>query len=138
MPNSIFVNLIVADLSRAKNFFVALGFTINEGFANDEAAGLMVNDFIYVMLHTSKSIRRFTRKELVNSNAATEVLIALQVDSKKEVDDLLEKAIAADATEYRGTEDHEFMYGRSFEDLDGHIWEVFWMNPEGIAETNKA
>lgn len=137
MPNSLFINLIVVDLPRAKDFFVALGFSINEGFTNDAAAGLIVNENIYLMLHTPESMRRFTDKDLVDSHTSTETLIALQMDSKKEVDELLERAINAGGAEYRDIDDHEFMYGRSFEDMDGHIWEAFWMNPAGIAETNK-
>ena len=138
MPNSIFVNLIVSDLPRAKDFFVAMGFSINEGFTNDAAAGFVLNEFIYAMLHTPESMRRFTRKQLVNSHAATEVLIALQMDSREEVDDLFKRAINAGAKEYREADNHDFMYGRTFEDLDGHIWEAFWMNPAAIAETNRA
>lgn len=137
MPSAIFVNLVVADLPRAKKFFVALGFTFDEGFTNEDAAGLMISDTIYAMLHTPDSLRRFTNKELVNSHHSCEVLLALQMDSKLEVDELLERALGAGATEYRDVEDYEFMYGRSFEDPDGHIWEAFWMNSEAVAETNK-
>ena len=138
MPNSIYINLVVRDLPRAKDFFVALGFSFNEQFTNDVAAGLVVTDSIFAMLHTPESLRRFTRKDLVNSHASTEVLLALRMDSKQEVDELLELAIGAGATEYRDAEDHGFMYGRSFEDLDGHIWEAFWMDSAAVAATNQA
>ena len=138
MPKAIYVNLIVQDLPRAKEFFIALGFSFNEKFTNDEAAGLIISDTIYAMLHTPESIKRFTKKDLVNSHKSTETLLALQMDSKQEVDDLLEKAIAAGAKEYRDPDDHDFMYARTFEDLDGHIWEAFWMNTEAVAESNKA
>ncbi|MDA0920902.1 MAG: VOC family protein [Planctomycetota bacterium] len=132
MPNAIYVNMLVGDLPRAKQFFVALGFSFNEQFTNDAAAGLVISDTIYAMLHTTDSIRRFTKKELVNSHSSTEVLLALQLDSKEEVDQLLDRAIGAGAKQYRETADHGFMYERSFEDLDGHIWEAFWMNPDAF------
>ena len=132
MPNAIYVNLLVDDLPRAKEFFVALGFSFNDQFTNDDAAGLVISDTIYAMLHTTDSIRRFTKKDLVNSHSSTEVLLALQLDSKEEVDQLLDRAIEAGAKQYRETADHGFMYERSFEDLDGHIWEAFWMDPDGF------
>ena len=132
MPNAIYFNLLVGDLPRAKEFFVALGFSFNEQFTNDDAAGLVISETIYAMLHTTDSIRRFTKKELVNSHSSTEVLLALQLDSKEEVDQLLDRAIGAGAKQYRETADHGFMYERSFEDPDGHIWEAFWMNPEAF------
>ena len=132
MPNAIYVNMLVGDLPRAKQFFVALGFSFNEQFTNDAAAGLVISDTIYAMLHTTDSIRRFTKKELVNSHSSTEVLLALQLDSKEEVDQHLDRAIGAGAKQYRETADHGFMYERSFEDLDGHIWEAFWMNPDAF------
>ena len=137
MPTAIYVNLFVGDLQRARDFFVALGFSFNEQFSNDEAAGMVISDNIYAMLHTHESIRRFTRKKLVNSKSETEALLALQMESKEEVDQLLARAIDAGAHEYRETEDYGFMYGRSFEDLDGHIWEAFWMNPEAVAASNR-
>ena len=138
MPSAIYVNVIVEDLSRAKDFFVALGFTLVEEFSNDDAAGIAVTDAIYAMLHTPRSIRRFTTKDLVNSHVATEVLLALQMDSREEVDRLLERAIDAGGREYRDSADHGSMYERSFEDPDGHIWEAFWMDADAVAETNQA
>lgn len=128
MPKAIYVNLPVTDLDRAKRFLSALGFTINEQFSNDQAAGLAVSETIYVMLHTPESIRRFTAKEIADAHKTTEVLLALQVESKAEVDAFLQKALAAGATEPREPEDHGFMYGRAFEDPDGHIWEAFFLD----------
>lgn len=128
MPKAIYLNLIVEDLKRAKVFFEALGFSFNKQFTNDEAAAMVISETINVMLHTQESIKRFTRKELVDSKTQTEALIALQLDSKQEVDALIEKAIKAGATEYREADRYDFMYARTFEDLDGHIWEAFWMS----------
>ena len=128
MPKAIYLNLIVEDLKRAKMFFEALGYSFNEQFTNDEAAAMVISETINVMLHTQESIKRFTRKELVDSKTQTEALIALQLDSKQEVDALIEKAIKAGANEYREADKYDFMYARTFEDLDGHIWEAFWMD----------
>lgn len=128
MPKAIYLNLIVEDLKRAKVFFEALGFSFNKQFTNDEAAAMVISETINVMLHTQESIKRFTRKELVDSKTQTEALIALQLDSKQEVDDLITKATKAGANEYREADKYDFMYARTFEDLDGHIWEAFWMS----------
>lgn len=129
MPKAIFINLAVSDLGRARRFFGALGFSFDERFSNGEAANLVVSDGIRAMLHTPESLRRFTRKEVADAHATTEVLLAVQLESRSRVDDLIERALAAGATEYREVEDHGFMYARSFEDPDGHIWEAFHMAP---------
>jgi predicted lactoylglutathione lyase len=89
----------------------------------------VISDTIYAMLHTPASIRRFTKKEIANAARTTEVLLALQVESRERVDELMSKALLAGGKEQREAEDHGFMNGRSFEDPDGHIWEVFWMDP---------
>lgn len=127
MPKAIYLNLIVEDLKRTKVFFEALGFSFNKQFTNDEAAAMVISETINVMLHTQESIKRFTRKQLVDSKKQTEALIALQFDGKQAVDELIEKAINAGASEYREADKYDFMYARTFEDLDGHIWEAFWM-----------
>ncbi len=138
MPNAIYVNLLVDDLPRAKNFFVALGFSFNEQFTNDDAAGLIISSTIYAMLHTRGSLQRFTKKQLVDAHSATEVLLALQYDCREEVDRLVDKAISAGAKEYREAADHGFMYERSFEDLDGHIWEAFCMDQDAFPGNGQA
>ncbi len=134
MAKAVYVNLATRDLEKSKHFFEALGYKFDERFTNDDAAGLVISDVIFAMLHTENSIKRFTRKQIADSRTTTEVLIALQVDAREDVDSLLEKAISVGGAEYRETEDHGFMYGRSFEDLDGHIWEVFWMDPSKMPE----
>ena len=129
MAQAIYLNLYVNNLSESRAFFESLGYKINEDFSNEEAASLVISDTIYAMLHTEASIQRFTTKTLVNSKESTEGIFALQFQSREEVDALIEKAVRAGGREYRETEDLGFMYGRSFEDLDGHIWEAFWLNP---------
>lgn len=134
MPTQIFVNMQVADLAKSKAFFEALGYSFNAQFTNDDAAALVISDTIYAMLHTSTSMARFLPKGKSAADPAknTEVLLALSFESKNAVNAIYHKAISAGATECRPTEDHGFMYGRSFNDLDGHIWEVFWMDASAV------
>lgn len=134
MTTQVFINMQVKDLRRSKAFFEALGYTFNAQFTNDDAASLVISDTIYAMLHTPNSMARFLPKGKTANDAtkSTEVLIALSFESKDAVNAIFDKAIAAGATECRPTEDHGFMYGRSFNDLDGHIWEVFWMDPAHV------
>lgn len=128
MARAIFVNLPVGDLPRSMQFFQALGYSFDPQFTNEQAAALVISDTIYAMLHTSDSFRRFTSKPIADARATTEVLLALQVESRERVGELVDHALQAGAREAREPEDHGFMYGRSFEDPDGHIWEVFWMD----------
>ncbi len=137
MPKALLVNLVVADLKRSMDFFKGLGFSFNEQFTNDQAAALVISDSIYAMLHTGESIKRFTKKEIVDSHKATEVLLALQVDNKELVDDYMKKALEAGGKKAREPKDHGFMYEQAFEDPDGHIWEVFWMDPANFPDQEK-
>ena len=134
MTTQIFVNVQVNDLAKSKAFFEALGYSFNAQFTNDDAAALVISDTICAMLHTPKSLERFLPKGKTASDATkhTEVLLALSFESKDAVNTIYDKAITAGATECRPTEDYGFMYGRSFEDPDGHIWEVFWMEPSAV------
>lgn len=132
MPKAIFVNLVVADLKRAMDFFRALGFSFNAQFTNDQAAALVISDTIYAMLHVGASMRRFTKKELADPAKTLEAIYALQVESREEADAIADKALGAGGREPRGREDYGFMYSRSFEDPDGHFWEVFWMDPAHV------
>ena len=134
MATQVFINMQVKDLQRSKAFFEALGYSFNPQFTNDEAASLVISDTIYAMLHTPSSLQRFLPKgkSAADATKSTEVLLALSFESKDAVNAIFEKAIAAGGTECRPAEDHGFMFGRSFNDLDGHIWEVFWMNPAHV------
>lgn len=134
MPTQIFVNMHVKDLEKSKVFFEKLGYRFNPQFTDATAACLVISDTIYAMLLTTEAMGRFMPKgkSIADANKTTEVLLALSCESKNAVNDTYEKAIAAGATECRPAEDHGFMYGRSFNDLDGHIWEVFWMNAEHV------
>lgn len=131
----IFVNLAVADLGKSIAFFEALGFALNPQFTDETAACMVVSDVIYAMLLTHTKFREFTNKELVDATKATEVLTCLTMESREKVDALVDRALKAGARETRDPMDHGFMYGRSFDDLDGHIWEIIWMN-EGHIDPN--
>jgi predicted lactoylglutathione lyase len=132
MSTKIFVNLAVKDLDRSMAFFKRLGFAFNAQFTDETAACMVVTDDIYAMLLTHAKFKEFTRKDIADAHKTTEVLTALSFDSKDKVDEIADKAIAAGATEAREPMDYGFMYGRSFNDLDGHIWEVIWMDPSHI------
>jgi predicted lactoylglutathione lyase len=133
MATRIFINLPVKDLEKTKEFFFKLGYSFNKQFTDEKAASLVISENIYAMLITEPFFKTFIPdKEIADTGKTKEVLIALSTDSKQQVDELVEKAIAAGGKKFREPEDHGFMYARSFEDLDGHVWEVFWMDPAHI------
>lgn len=133
MATSIFLNLPVKDLKKTKEFFLKLGYTFNQQFTDEKAASLVISENIYAMLITEPYFKTFIpNNEIADTGKAKEVLVALSADSRQQVDELADKAIAAGGKKFRDPEDHGFMYSRSFEDLDGHVWEVFWMNPDHV------
>ena len=132
MTMKIFVNLAVKDLDRSKAFFQQLGFTFNPQFTDETAACLVIADDIYAMLLTHSKFKEFTKKDIADAHKTTEVLTCLSVDSKEKVDEIVDNATAAGGSKAREPMDYGFMYGRSFNDLDGHIWEIIWMDPNRI------
>ena len=129
MPRLIFVNLPVADLGAAKAFYEAIGFTNNPTFTDDTAACMVLSDVIHVMLLTHDKFAQFTPRRIADAHATSEVLICISADSREAVDDMVGKAQAAGGgVDPCPKQDFGFMYGRSFEDPDGHIWEVMWMD----------
>ena len=128
--NNIFVNLPVADLEASKAFYTALGYTINPLFTDENAASVVMSDSIYVMLLVKPFFATFTDKSIIEPKSEVQVLNALGLDSRDEVDEWAAKALAAGGAEPRPAQDYGFMYSRDIEDLDGHIWEVMWMDPE--------
>ena len=128
MSKLIFVNLPVVDLPRAKAFYEAIGATNNPQFTDDTAACMVFSDTIHVMLLTHDKFAQFTPKRIADAHQTSEVLIALSADSREGVDDITERALAAGGREARDRQDYGFMYSRSFEDPDGHIWEPMWMD----------
>jgi predicted lactoylglutathione lyase len=133
MSRQIFVNLPVADLPAARAFYEAIGFTNNPMFTDETAACMVLSDVIHVMLLTHDKLAQFTPKAIADAKATTEVLICISEDSRESVDAITGKALAAGGREAREPQDYSFMYGRSFEDLDGHIWEPMWMDMEAAA-----
>ena len=136
MSKLIFVNLPVADLARATAFYEAVGAVKNPQFSDHTASCMVLSETIHVMLLTHDKFRQFTPKRIADSRETTEVLICLSAESRAAVDDMLARADAAGGTTDVGPkQDYGFMYGRSFEDPDGHIWEVMWMDLEAAKET---
>ncbi len=129
MSRQIFVNLPVKNLSQSVEFFTRLGFAFNLQLTNGNAACLIVSDNSFVMLLTEAMFQSFTPKTLCDATQSSEVLVALSSGSREAVDDRVRKAVAAGGTLYNGPQDHGFMYGHGFQDLDGHIWEFFYMEP---------
>jgi predicted lactoylglutathione lyase len=128
----IFVNLPVNDLDSSKKFFTELGYTINPQFSDENAASVVISDTIVAMLMTKPFYSTFTRKKIADAKKTSEVLLCLSAESREKVDELVEKAVAAGGTASDQVQDQGFMYGRAFDDLDGHTWEVVWMDPSAI------
>jgi predicted lactoylglutathione lyase len=130
MSKLIFVNLPVADLPAAMAFYQAIGATNNPMFTDETAACMVFSDVIHVMLLTHDKFAQFTPKRIADARESSEVLICISADSREAVDDITDRALAAGGREPREKQDLGFMYGRSFEDPDGHIWEPMWMDME--------
>ncbi len=130
---SVYINLPVADLAKATAFYEAIGFTKNSSFSDAHASGMVYDETLAVMLLSHDFCKNFlpAHKTIADSRKTCEVLNALQFASKDAVDAFFDKAIAAGGQATIPAYDHGFMYGRDFEDLDGHIWEAFWMEPQG-------
>lgn len=134
MAQLIFINLPVADLPRSIAFYEAVGATRNPMFSDDTAACMVVSDVIHVMLLTHDKWRTFTDRAIPDAHASAQVMLCLSRDSREAVDAVTEKAAAAGgAIDPTPTQDYGFMYGRSYADPDGHIWEVMWMDPAAVA-----
>ena len=126
----IFVNLPVKNLEKSKAFFAALGYTFNEKFTDANAACLVIQEgSIHAMLLVEDFFKAFTDKSLTDTSKSTEVLLCLSCESRAEVDEMVAKAVAAGGTVPRAPQDYGFMYGHGFQDLDGHLWELSYMDP---------
>ena len=135
MATKIFVNLPVKDLRKSIEFFTQLGYWFNQQFTDETAACMVISDDINAMLLTHKKFSQFTNKQIADATKTTEVLTCLSCESRDAVNKLVDKALAAGATEAREPQDFGFMFGRSFNDLDGHIWEIMWMDPSAVQQT---
>ena len=132
MATKIFLNLPVKDLPKTKDFFAKLGYGFNAQFTDDTAACMVVSDDIFVMLLTHAKFKEFTPKSICDASKSSEVLIALSCENRAKVDELVGKAVAAGGSTYSKSKDYGFMYQHGFQDLDGHIWELIWMDPNTI------
>jgi len=132
MASKIFVNLPVRDLNNSIGFFSKLGFSFNQQFTDETATCMIVTDDIFVMLLTEQKFKTFTPKEICDAKKFTEVLVALSLDSRAQVNEMVRKAVDAGGSTYSDPQDHGFMYAHGFQDVDGHIWEVFFMEPSFV------
>lgn len=135
MATKIFVNLPVRNLDQSVAFFTKLGFSFNAQFTDKTAACMTVGEDIFVMLLTHDKFKTFTAKAICDATKSTEVLVCLSSESREKVDDMVRKATAAGGTTYNEPQDHGFMYGHGFQDLDGHIWEIIYMEPSAIKQS---
>ena len=132
MITNIFVNLPVKDLNKTVEFFTKLGFTFNPQFTDENATCMIVGKDIFVMLLVEKFFKIFTKKEISDTTKNTEAIVALSAQSREEVDQMMENVLDAGGREVRDPQDHGWMYGRSFEDINGHLWEIFYMDESAM------
>jgi uncharacterized protein len=135
MTRQIFVNLPVKDLNKSVEFFTKLDFTFNPQFTNENATCMIVDKNIFVMLLVEKFFQTFTPKEICDTSKNTEVLVSLSFESRAEVDVMVANAISAGGTTYKEPSDMGFMYQHGFQDLDGHLWEIFFMDQSANGQT---
>ena len=132
MATKIFVNLPVKNLSKSIEFFTRLGYTFNPQFTDETATCMIVSEDIFIMLLTEEKFKMFTKKEIADATKSTEAIICLSADSREKVDEMINKALEAGGSTPNEKQNNEFMYGWGYQDLDGHLWEVMWMDPGAV------
>lgn len=132
MINEIFVNLPVKDLDRSIDFFTKLGFKFNPQFTDENATCMVIGENMFAMLLVEKYFKTFTKREISDTAKNIEVIVALSTESRESVDQILNKVVEAGGKEHKGPQDLGFMYLRSFEDINGHIWEIFYMDESAM------
>lgn len=138
MAKQIFVNLPVKDLNKRIKFFTKLGFKFNPRFTDENSTCMIIGENIFAMLLVEKFFKGFIPgKEITDTSKSKEVLLGITAESREEVDEMIDKAVAVGGKEYREPADHGWMYGRAFQDFDGHIWEVFYMDESQMPEEMK-
>jgi len=135
MATKIFVNLAVKDLKKSIAFFTRLGFKFDPQFTDETATCMIVGEDIFVMLLTEAKFKTYTPKAICDARKATEVLVCLSSDSRVKVDEMVRNAVAAGGTTYKESKNHGFMYEHGFQDPDGHIWELIYMEPSAIKQS---
>ncbi|MBP1136750.1 putative lactoylglutathione lyase [Arthrobacter sp. PvP023] len=134
MAKQLFLNLPVKDLNKSVEFFTALGFSFNPDFTDENATSMIINDNAFVMLLVEGYFKTFTSKPVADARSATEAIVSFSVESREAVDELVRSALTAGGTPSEEAQDYGFMYTHSFQDPDGHLWEVFWMDPAGAPQ----
>ena len=137
MVTKIFINLPVKDLNNTIDFFTKLGFKFNPQFTDENATCMIVSEDIFVMLLVEKFFKTFTKKEICDTSKDTEVIVALSVESREKVDQMINKAQESGGKETREPQDHGWMYGRSFEDINKHLWEIIYMDESAVKNDEK-
>ncbi|WP_055699441.1 MULTISPECIES: VOC family protein [Streptomyces] len=127
----IFVNLAVDDVAASKRFFTELGYTLNPQFSTDDCACVVISETIIAMMLSKQRYADFTQKEIADSTKTSETLLCLSAESREKVDELVDKAVAAGGTAGK-VQDYGTMYGRAYDDLDGHTWEIMWMDASEV------
>jgi predicted lactoylglutathione lyase len=134
MSRMIYVNLPVKDLNKSVDFFTQLGFKFDPNFTDESATCMIISDDAFIMLLVEDRFRDFTKKDISDATTQTEAILALSADSREEVDELVNKALAAGGQPSNDRMDEGFMYGWSFQDIDGHLWEVIYMDPSAVGQ----
>ena len=137
MTAKIFVNLPVKDLNKTTEFFTRLGFTFNPQFTDENATCMIVGENIFVMLLVDKFFKTFTKKDISDTSKNTEVIVALAVESREKVDQVINMAVGSGGREHKEPQDHGWMYGRGFEDINGHLWEIIYMDESAVKNDEK-
>ncbi|NOU94308.1 glyoxalase/bleomycin resistance/extradiol dioxygenase family protein [Paenibacillus sp. LMG 31456] len=130
--DKIFVNLPVKDLNNTIDFFTKIGFEFNAQFTDENATCMVISEHIFVMLLVEEFFKTFTKKEIVDATKSTEAIVALSAESREKVDEIVNKALAAGGTPSNEPMDHGFMYSWSFQDIDGHLWEIIYMDESAV------
>ena len=138
MATQIFINLPVKDLNKSVDFFTQLGYKFNPQFTDENATCMIIDENIYVMLLVEPFFQTFTKKKIVDASTSTEAIICLSAESREQVDELIAKAAAAGATIPSPAQDQGFMYGHGYQDLDGHLWEIAYMDFTAAPQTQDA
>jgi uncharacterized protein len=128
ISKNIFINLPVKDLNKSTNFFKELGFEFNPQFSDENTSSMIISDNIFALLMVEERFKEFSKKEIADTTSSAEAIFCLSAESREQVDEFVNKALAAGGKSYSDPQDHGFMYGWGFQDLDGHIWEIVYMD----------
>lgn len=132
---NIFVNLPVKDLNKSVEFFTKLGFEFNPQFTDENATCMIIGENIFAMLLVEDYFKTFIQKEISDTTSTSEVILAISAENREQVDEFVNKALDAGGTHSKDAIDHGFMYGWGFQDIDGHLWEIFYMDPSAVNPT---